>query len=130
MFDKELVEFKDATKFDKIRYVNFNPRLKADLLDMHSRKTDSPWLFPSPRADGPIKDFKGTMIKVRTKTGINFSDHDLHHFFASTCVMAGIDFMTIAKWLGHSDGGILVGKVYGHLNNAHLIEAAKKLTNL
>jgi site-specific recombinase XerD len=41
--------------------------------------------------------------------------HDLRHYFCSMCVMAGIDFMTIASWLGHKDGGILVAKVYGHL---------------
>jgi hypothetical protein len=29
--------------------------------------------------------------------------------------MSGIDFMTIAAWLGHKDGGTLIGKVYGHL---------------
>ncbi len=41
------------------------------------------------------------------------------------CVMAGIDFMTIAVWLGHKDGGILVGKVYGHLLDEHRQKAAK-----
>jgi integrase len=45
--------------------------------------------------------------------------HDFRHFFASQCVMAGIDFMTVAGWLGHSDGGALVGKVYGHLADEH-----------
>src|ERR1035441_3644261 len=33
------------------------------------------------------------------------------------CVMSGIDFMTIAKWVGHKDGGVLVGKVHGHLSS-------------
>ena len=33
--------------------------------------------------------------------------------------MAGIDFLTIAEWAGHADGGILIGKVYGHLNPGH-----------
>ena len=33
--------------------------------------------------------------------------------------MSGIDFMTIARWLGHKDGGILIGKVYGHLADDH-----------
>ena len=42
--------------------------------------------------------------------------------------MAGIDYMTTAKWLGHQDGGTLVGKVYGHLNDAHQRSAAEKLT--
>ena len=35
--------------------------------------------------------------------------------------------MTIATWLGHQDGGILVGKTYGHLNDEHQREAARKL---
>jgi hypothetical protein len=39
--------------------------------------------------------------------------------------MAGLDFMTIAAWLGHKDGGILVGKVYGHLLDEHRQKAAK-----
>ncbi len=33
--------------------------------------------------------------------------------------MSGIDFMTIAAWVGHKDGGVLIGKVYGHLANEH-----------
>ena len=33
--------------------------------------------------------------------------------------MSGIDYMTIAKWVGHRDGGILIGKVYGHLADDH-----------
>lgn len=47
------------------------------------------------------------------------SFHDLRHHFASYAVMSGIDFMTIARWLGHKDGGILIGKVYGHLADDH-----------
>lgn len=54
--------------------------------------------------------------------------HDLRHFFCSACVMAGIDFMTIAAWLGHKDGGILVGKVYGHLLDEHRAKMAGRLT--
>ena len=41
--------------------------------------------------------------------------------------MAGIDFLTIAAWLGHKDGGILVGKVYGHLLDEHRSNAAKQV---
>ena len=44
--------------------------------------------------------------------------------------MAGIDFMTIAKWVGHADGGILIGKVYGHLSNEHAKRQAEKLVFL
>jgi hypothetical protein len=41
--------------------------------------------------------------------------------------MAGIDFMTIAAWLRHKDGGILIGKVCGYLLDQHRQEIAAKL---
>jgi integrase len=55
-----------------------------------------------------------------------FGFHDCRHHFISYAVMSGIDFMTIAKWVGHKDGGILIGKVYGHLSNEHAqLQAAR-----
>lgn len=41
--------------------------------------------------------------------------------------MSGIDYMTIAKWVGHKDGGVLIGKVYGHLSNEHAQRQAQRL---
>jgi integrase len=54
--------------------------------------------------------------------------HDLRHHFCSYCVMSGIDFMTIAKWAGHRDGGILIGKVYGHLADEHTKLQARRVS--
>ncbi len=45
----------------------------------------------------------------------------------SMCVMSGIDFMTIAAWVGHKDGGVLIGKVYGHLANEHRKAMAERV---
>jgi hypothetical protein len=42
--------------------------------------------------------------------------------------MSGIDYMTIAKWVGHQDGGVLIGKVYGHLSNEHAQLQAQRLS--
>jgi len=36
--------------------------------------------------------------------------------------------MTIAQWAGQQDGGALIGKVYGHLNDAHKVASAQRLT--
>jgi integrase len=58
----------------------------------------------------------------------DFTLHLTRHYFISTCVMAGIDYMTIAKWVGHRDGGVLIGKTYGHLNREHMQKMAGKLT--
>lgn len=53
--------------------------------------------------------------------------HALRHYFASVCVMAGVDHGTIALWLGHNDGWRLVSTTYGHLNREHTRNQIKKI---
>jgi integrase len=120
------------TKNRKSRVVDFNPQLEKHLQAMLERKApDSDWLFPSPQRgtqDLAAKSFVETMRLVRTAAGLRrFGFHDLRHYFISYCVMAGIDYMTIAKWVGHQDGGVLIGKVYGHLSNEHAQRQAQRL---
>ena len=120
------------TKNGKMRRVDFNPKLKAHLKDMFSRLApDSEWLFPSPRrgdADRPAKTFRESLLLARDAAAMpRFGFHDCRHHFISMCVMAGIDYMTIAEWVGHQDGGILIGKVYGHLAADHKRRQARKV---
>ena len=115
------------------RIVDFNPQLKELLREMHGRRApDSDWLFPSPQRgekDIHAKTLRESFKLVRAKTELpNAGFHDLRHLFCSFSVMAGIDFMTIAAWLGHKDGGILIGKVYGHLLDEHRQKMDAKLT--
>lgn len=42
-------------------------------------------------------------------------NHDFRHYFASVCIASGVDVPTVSRWLGHSDGGALAMKTYGHL---------------
>ena len=42
--------------------------------------------------------------------------------------MEGFDYMTIAEWVGHVDGGVLIGKLYGHLRQGHKQECARRFT--
>ena len=101
---------------------------------MATRKApDSPWLFPSPRRgdqDRGAKTFVESLRGARKLAGLpTFGfHHDCRHFFISYSVMAGIDYMTIAKWVGHKDGGVLIGKVYGHLADEHAKHQASRLT--
>ncbi len=119
-------------KNHEARVVDFNPKLKALLLAMKTRSHDaSKWLFPSPQRgekDVPAKSFRESLEMVRTQAKMpNFNFHDCRHHFISMCVMSGIDFLTIAAWVGHKDGGVLIGKVYGHLANEHRKAMADRL---
>jgi integrase len=118
------------SKNREIRTVEFNPQLGSLLHEMRARRApDCSWLFPSPQRgprDEHAKSFRESLRIARKAAGLEWIGfHDLRHYFCSVCVMAGIDFMTIAAWLGHKDGGILVGKVYGHLLDEHRSKAAK-----
>lgn len=62
-------------------------------------------------------------------TGVDeFTHHELRHFFAVNCKEAGVDFPTLGYWLGHSDGGLLASRTYGHLRNEHSLSQAAKIT--
>jgi len=56
------------------------------------------------------------------------SHHDLRHLFATRCIESGIDIPTVARWLGHKDGGALAMKTYGHLRDEHSQAMAQKVS--
>ena len=122
-----------TSKNRRSRSVEFNSQLETHLLEIKDRRNqNSVWVFPSPKrgkVDRPVISLRESLNLVRDSVGFNdFGFHDCRHRFVSRCVMAGIDYMTIAKWLGHQDGGILVGKVYGHLSDEHRKRMAQRLT--
>ena len=117
------------------RPVNFNPELEELLRGMWTaRPPDSSYIFPSAqrgKKDISARSLRQSFELVRDAAQMPWVGfHDFRHFFASQCVMAGIDFKTIAAWLGHQDGGILVGKVYGHLSDDHKRRMGKGLSIL
>lgn len=124
------------TKNHEGRAVDFNARLDALLVEMQGRaRAGVPWLFPAPAqgrgawsGNGGAKSLRGSLHTAREAAGLpGLGFHDLRHFFASWCVMAGVDFMTIAEWLGHKDRGILVARVYGHLAGDHKKRMAQRV---
>lgn len=115
------------------RKVQCTGPLLQHLKEMSLRRApDSSWLFPSPRRgdkDIHAESFRDSLLLAREAAGLPWVGfHDPRHFFCSWCVMSGIDYMTIAAWAGHQDGGILIGKVYGHLADEHKQQAAARVT--
>ena len=118
-------------KSGKSRRVQFNEKLDRHLRDMEARRRpDLPCLFPNPPGapEQQAPNLGNFMRMARKKAGVlKFHFHSCRHYFASACVKAGIDFKTISEWLGHSDGGILVAKTYGHVDDKHKQAAAAKI---
>ncbi len=133
--NKQLVFQGDITKNFESRRVDFSRNLENHLMCMKAKAYQGiAYLFPSYRLGKPyrtniaVQSFQKMVEAVRRDVGLpDFTLHLCRHYFISTCVMAGIDFMTIAKWVGHKDGGVLIGKTYGHLNREHMRKMASKL---
>jgi len=95
---------------------NFLERLKAE----------------SPRsAEQPLVAIQDAKKALETACKLNgfphFTHHSMRHFFVSNCLEKGVDFKTLAAWVGHKDGGLLVAKTYGHLRDTHSFEMAKRI---
>jgi integrase len=134
------------SKNHEARDVDMTDDLVELLTEMKAAKEEGcRWLFPSPqRGDRDLhvsnfraclNDVRGTPRKNRRHDAVELEHkfphvgfHSFRHTFISKCVEAGIDFMTIAAWVGHKDGGILIGRVYGHLSKTHKAHMAKRLT--
>lgn len=77
----------------------------------------------------PINSAKKALQTACKKLGYaHFTHHDFRHFFATTCIESGVDIPTISRWLGHSDGGALAMKVYGHLRQEHSNSMIKRVS--
>jgi integrase len=53
--------------------------------------------------------------------------HDLRRLFTTRCIECGADIPTIARWLGHKDGGALLMRVYGRIRDDHSRQVAQTI---
>ncbi len=53
--------------------------------------------------------------------------HDFRHLFATRAIESGVDVPTVARWMGHRDGGALLAKRYFHLLDDHSRRMAKRV---
>jgi integrase len=68
----------------------------------------------------PQAEVKGSLHRACRKAGIDrLSHHDFRHLYATRCIQSGVDLPTVARWLGHLDGGALLARVYYHLADEH-----------
>jgi integrase len=76
-----------------------------------------------------VSECEKSMTRACNLAGVSrITHHDLRHLFATRCIESGVDIPTVSRWLGHSDGGALAMKVYGHLRREHSASMAQKVT--
>ena len=129
------------------RWVPFHQDLEDHLKVMYERRDpSSDWMFPARRGrPGHTLRFHKQLERVKRELRAKYCESHpdeeeksfwfdrvtfqwFRHYFISHSVMAGIDYKTIATWVSHRDGGVLIGRLYGHLDTTHSEEMSDKLT--
>ena len=109
------------SKNGKSRYVEMSEGLRVHLENMDSKSHCDPRLFTE-------SSYRSSLEIAREIAGLDWVGfHDFRRHFVSQCVMSGIDFATIANWVGHSDSGALLARKYTFLHSQHVVSQAKKL---
>ena len=115
LFDKNQIRIRGTKSETSSRLIPMTSALRQFLEKLQSemeRKLSDPILS--------IKSARKALETACKKLGYpGFTHHDFRHFFATTCIESGVGIPTISRWLGHSDGGALAMKVYGHLRQEH-----------
>lgn len=111
----------EGTKNRRVRFVPMVPAMVELVARMRGPTLRVGKVFTILR---PKTVFKRALAKL----GIcDMRIYDLRHLFATVCTQNGLDMATLAKWLGHSDGGSLALKTYVHPTSDHERQAAAKV---
>jgi integrase len=101
-----------GTKNRLVRVVPLFPVLKDYLLALREQRGEVRPMDTIMQVNNCI----ACIINACKREGLpHFTQHSLRHYFVSNAIEVGVDFKTIAAWIGHKDGGLLVAKTYGHL---------------
>ena len=111
-------------KNGKTRWVPMNAEMEMLLADIFSDRPD----MSDDEQLMTVRECKKTLTRCCKVAGCpRITHHTLRHLFATRCIESGVDIPTVAGYLGHSDGGALAMKVYGHLRMAHAHEMMRKV---
>ncbi len=114
-----------GTKNWEIRRVPMIPEMRKLLERLKAERGEQEFL------NNPVlkvRKFQRSLTNCCKQLGLfHLTHHDLRHLFATRCIESGVDIPTVAKWLGHKDGGVLAMQTYGHLRDKHSANMAEKV---
>ncbi|MBM3833219.1 MAG: site-specific integrase [Verrucomicrobia bacterium] len=108
-----------GTKNWCVRRVPMIPEMRALLERLREDRSDEPLTQPVMR----VRECQGAINNAVKKIEMaRITHHDLRHLFATRCIESGVDIPTVARWLGHKDGGALAMKTYRHLRDERIVQ--------
>jgi integrase len=114
-----------GTKNWEIRRVPMIPEMRKLLERLKAERGDQEFLK---KPVCHVRKFNRSLKNACKKLGLHhLTHHDLRHLFATRCIESGVPIPTVAKWLGHKDGGVLAMQTYGHLRDKHSADMAQKV---
>jgi integrase len=99
-----------------------------EILDARREASASPYVFPSPRIDGPLTMDAPWRVILKEAGLSGIRVHDLRHHFASVAVSNGIDIRLVGQLLGHRDIDSTLG--YAHLATGALTKSASRVSSI
>lgn len=100
----------EVSKNGRARSIPFLPGVSELMTKL---RNDSELVVPRPH-------IRRALRTACARAGVSLlSYHCLRHVFATRCIEAGCDLPTVARWMGHQDGGALLARMYFHLIDSH-----------
>ena len=109
------------TKNGKPRVIPFINGIREVLARLRAVTGERPFVLPGASVR------KGLHRACRRAGVPALGHHDFRHLFATRCITSGVDLPTVARWLGHRDGGALLARTYFHLVDEHSRTMAAKV---
>lgn len=108
-------------KGDRRRTVPLN-RAAQEVLTRQPKRSNYVFDIPN-RNQGDL--FRRTVNQIKKRTGIDFHFHLLRHYFTTSLLEKGVDFVTIGSLLGHSK--ITTSLIYSHTDREKQRKAVQLL---
>ena len=109
-------------KGDKARAVPLNSQAK-EVIAKQPEKSEYVFDIPNRTQQDLLRR---TVNQVKKRTGIDFHFHLLRHYFTTSLVEKGVDFITISEILGHSK--MTTSLIYSHTDREKKKRAVDLLT--
>lgn len=105
-------------KYGSVRKVYIPKGLVEELAEhvrVHSPGTDPDrWLWANAKGPWTADVVEPRFARLREKVGLEYTLHDLRHFYASGLIAAGCDVVTVQRAMGHKDATTTLN-TYSHL---------------